>query len=88
MHKPQKPLEASRKKTTQRRVMGGNIISVAKARMRIKHRTDEEAATEARKAESAKNAQKRVQTIPKLLLLSVASTIRVSMSKLSSFEIE
>jgi hypothetical protein len=41
---------ASRKKSTQRRVIGGGIISVAEARTRIKDRADEETTTEARRA--------------------------------------
>jgi hypothetical protein len=40
----------SRKKTTQRRVMGGGIIAVSEARTRIKDRANEEAAIEARRA--------------------------------------
>jgi hypothetical protein len=41
---------ASRKKTSQRRVIEGDIISVTEARTRIKDRTDEEAAIKARRA--------------------------------------
>jgi hypothetical protein len=49
---------ASRKKTAQRRVMGGGIISVAEARTRIKDRADEEAAMEARRAEKRQKRSK------------------------------
>jgi hypothetical protein len=49
---------AFRKKTSQRRVMGGNISSVAEVRTRINDRTDEEAAMEARRAEKSQKRSK------------------------------
>jgi hypothetical protein len=50
---------ASKKKTTQRRVTGGGIISVTEARMRIKDRANEEAATEGRRAEKRQKRSKQ-----------------------------
>jgi hypothetical protein len=40
---------AARKKTTQKRVLRGGIISIKDARMRIKDRADQEAETEAKR---------------------------------------
>ncbi len=52
---------ASRKKTSQRRVLGGGIISVQEARTRITERADDEAMVEAQRAEKR---QKRAKKVP------------------------
>jgi DDE superfamily endonuclease len=50
---------AARNKTTQRRVLGGGIISVKEARTRIKDRAEDEAATEAKRAEKRQKRAKK-----------------------------
>jgi hypothetical protein len=79
---------ASRKKTTQRRVMGGGIISVAEPRTRIKDRADEETATEARRAEKRQKRSKQGTDNSAAVASEHSKQNSRLHEQLSSFEIE